>query len=53
VSHHHNADQNHYIKTANRLFENIPQFKYLATTVTNQYLINREVKRRMNSGHDC
>jgi hypothetical protein len=29
------------------------QFKYLETTVTNQNLIQREIKRRLNSGNDC
>jgi hypothetical protein len=34
-----NVGQNRYIKIANRSFENVPQFKYLGTTVTNQNLI--------------
>jgi hypothetical protein len=36
LSRHQNAGQNHYIKIANRSFENVAQFKYLRTTVTNQ-----------------
>jgi hypothetical protein len=28
------------------------QFKYLGTTVTNQNLIQEEIKRRLNSGND-
>jgi hypothetical protein len=39
LSHRWNADQNCYIKIATRSFENVSQFKYLGTTVTNQNLI--------------
>jgi hypothetical protein len=39
VSRDQNAGQNREIKTGNRSFENISQFKYLRTTVTNQNLI--------------
>jgi ribosomal protein S2 len=44
VSHHHNAGQNHDIKLANRCFENVVQFRYLGMTVTNQNLIQEEIK---------
>jgi hypothetical protein len=43
--HHQNAAQNQDIKTADRSFENVAQFKYLETTVTNQNLIQEEIKR--------
>jgi hypothetical protein len=34
----------------NRRFENVAQFRYLGTTITNENLIQDEVKRRLNSG---
>jgi hypothetical protein len=36
LSRHQKAGQNHDIKTAKGSFENVAQFKYLGTTVTNQ-----------------
>jgi hypothetical protein len=39
------------LKRANRCFENVAQFRYLGTTVTNQNLIQEEIKRRWNSGN--
>jgi hypothetical protein len=53
VSHHQNVGQNQDIKIANRLFENVSQFKYLRMTVTNQNLIQEEIKRRLNSCNAC
>jgi hypothetical protein len=53
ISHHQNVGQNQDIKIANILFENVSQFKYLGTTVTNQNLIQEEIKRRFNSGNTC
>jgi hypothetical protein len=47
VSRDQNVDQNQDINTANRSFENVSQFKYLGTTVTNQNLIHEEIKRRL------
>jgi hypothetical protein len=46
-----NAGQNHDETTANRFFEYVAQFKYLGATVTNQNLIQEEIKRRLNSGN--
>jgi hypothetical protein len=51
LSHHQNAAQNHEIKTAKISSENEAQFKYLEKTVTNQNLIQEEIKRRWNSGN--
>jgi hypothetical protein len=47
------AGQNHDIKIDNRCFENVSQFRYLGMTVTNQNLIQEEIKRRLNSGNAC
>jgi hypothetical protein len=53
LSHHQNAGQNRDIKIANRPFQNVSQFKYLGTVVTNQNLIQEEIKRRLNPGNAC
>jgi hypothetical protein len=44
LSCHHNAGQNHNIQTAVRFFENVAQMKYLGTTITNQSLIQGELR---------
>jgi hypothetical protein len=53
LSRHKNAGQNYDIKIANRYSENVPQFKYLGTIVTNQNLIEEEIKTRFKSGNTC
>jgi hypothetical protein len=53
VSRDQNADQIREIKIGNRSFENVSQFKYLGTTVTNQNLTEEEIKGRSNSGNAC
>jgi hypothetical protein len=53
LSHHQNARKNYSTKAANISFENVPQFKYLRTTVTYQNLIQEEIKRRLNLGNAC
>jgi hypothetical protein len=53
LSRHQNVGQNRDIKIANRSFGNVSQFKYLGKTVTNQNLIQEEIKRRLNSGNAC
>jgi hypothetical protein len=45
LSYHQNAEQNYNIKTTNRSFENVAQLKKFGTTVTNQTLIQEEIKR--------
>jgi hypothetical protein len=37
----------HDIKIGNRCFETVEQFRYLGTTITNQNLIQEEIKRVM------
>jgi sorting nexin-29 len=53
LSRQQNVGQNRDIEVANRSFENVSQFKYLRTTVTNQNMIQEEIKRRLNSGNAC
>jgi ribosomal protein S2 len=53
LSRHQNAEQNHDIKIGNRCFENVTQFRYLGTTITNQNFIHEEIKMRLNSGNAC
>jgi hypothetical protein len=48
-----NAGQKLDIKIENTSIEDLSQFKYLGTTVTNQNLIEEEIKRRLNSANVC
>jgi hypothetical protein len=48
-----NADQNRDINIGNRSFENVLHFRYMGTTVTNQNVIQEEIKKRSNSGNAC
>ncbi|PNF26472.1 hypothetical protein B7P43_G15145, partial [Cryptotermes secundus] len=45
--------KNTNIKIGNRCFENVAQFRYFWTTVTNQNFFHGEIKRKLNSGSDC
>jgi hypothetical protein len=47
LSRQQNERQNRDINIANRSFETVSQFKYLGTTITNQNLIQGEIKRRL------
>jgi ERCC4-related helicase len=51
LSHHQNVGQNRDIKIANKLFENVSQFKYLGMTATNQNFIQEEIKRSVGTFH--
>jgi hypothetical protein len=50
---HQNSGQNYDIKTADICFENVAKFRYLGKTITNQNLIQEEIKKRLNSGNAC
>jgi hypothetical protein len=51
LSRHQNVGQNRDIKIACSSFENVSHLKNLGTTVTNQNLIQGEIKRGLNSGN--
>jgi hypothetical protein len=51
LSRYQTAGEKHDIKIANRSFENVSQFKYSRTTVTDQHLIWEEIGKRLNSGN--
>jgi hypothetical protein len=53
LSRQQNIGQNWDVKIAYRLFENVSQFRYLGTTVTNQNLIQEEIKRKLNPCNAC
>jgi hypothetical protein len=48
LSRHQTAGQNHNIQIGDRSFENVAQFRYLGTTVTDQNVIQEEIRRRLN-----
>jgi hypothetical protein len=52
VSRDQNAGENRNIKIGKRLFENVSQFKYLGTRVTNENHIQEEMKILI-SGNVC
>jgi hypothetical protein len=53
MSCHPNSGQNQNIRTANELFENVAQFKYLGTTLINYNDTHDKNKSRLNSGNAC
>ena len=48
-----NAGQSHRIKSDDRSFERIEEFKYLGTTLKNQNSIQEEIKSRLKYGNAC
>jgi hypothetical protein len=53
ISHHQNAEQIHNRNIENRSFGNVTKIKYLGSGVTNQNLIQEEMKRILKSGNAC
>jgi hypothetical protein len=45
--------QGKLLHIANRCFENVAQFRYLGTAITNQNSIQEEIERRLNSDNAC
>jgi hypothetical protein len=44
LSRHQNAGQNRDLKIGNRWFKNMAQFRYSGTTITNENLIQEEIR---------
>jgi ABC-type polysaccharide/polyol phosphate export permease len=40
-----------FITVIRQFLDNVTQFRYFGTTITNQNLIQEEIKRRLNSGN--
>jgi hypothetical protein len=53
MSRHPNSGENQNIRIANGSFEKVAKFRYLGTTLANQYGIHDEIKSRLNSGNAC
>ena len=47
------AGRSDNIKTDNRSFESVEEFKYLGTALTHQSSIQEEIKSRLKSGSIC
>jgi hypothetical protein len=45
--------QQHSIKIANRSFEDVVNFRYLGTMLTDQICMHKKIKSRLNSGNVC
>ena len=48
-----NAGRNHSVRIDNSTFKRVEEFKYLATTLTNQNSIPEEIKSRLRSRNVC
>jgi len=48
-----NVGRSHSMKTDNRSFERVKEFKYFGTNLTNQNSIQGEIRSRLNSGNAC
>ena len=48
-----NAGQSRNIKTDNKSLERVEDFKHLGTNLTNQSVLQEEIKNRLKSGNAC
>ena len=48
-----NSGRSQNMRTDNRSFERMEEFKYLGTTLTNQNSITQEIKSRLKSWYAC
>jgi hypothetical protein len=48
MPHHQPAGYSHEIDESNKPLTNVAKFKYLGITVTNQNVVNEEIKSRLN-----
>jgi hypothetical protein len=48
-----NTGQSHSMNTEKSFFESVEEFRYLGTTLTNQYYIEEENRRTLKSGNAC
>jgi hypothetical protein len=53
LSHQQNAGQSHEMEIGKESFQNAEEFKYLGRTVTNETLIEEEIKRTLNLSNAC
>jgi hypothetical protein len=51
--HHQNAGQSHDMETGNRSFQNAEELKNSGKTVTNETLVEEEIKRTLILGNAC
>jgi hypothetical protein len=53
LSRHQNAGQDLNMQVINRSFDDMAQFKYLGTTVTNPNLMQENINKRFSSNNAC
>jgi hypothetical protein len=51
--HNQKIGRQHSIKIVNGSFEDVAEFKYLGTTLTEQNWVREEINSRRNSGNAC
>jgi hypothetical protein len=53
ISRSQKTGQKYSIKIANRPFEDVANFRYFGTTLTDQNRLHEEINSRLNSGNAC